>query len=599
MTGVAPTRPDPANSSRSIDMANTSHLLLTSLGTSPRETTYGLDGRTVRACFAPLALWQLLPESARPHRVVVLVTPEAGVAALPQFEQGAKALGLEVDPCDIPGGAPAADVAAFLRCAAECVPADSRVTLDVTHGLRHHAFLFYSLALYLRSLRGVQIEGAWYGLLEAGGGDTPRPIIDLRPALALADWFHAVRVFRERGTALPIAALVRPFAGASREDAKQAGNDPTLHASATAIEKVAEQLEKVSFAYESALPLELGCEAERLRRQLSSGLPGGLGDQVPLSGELSERIEEAAQVFAFGEPTGSGKWKTAVVLDDKELARQRRLIDLYLERDQLPLALGLMREWVVSWVVKHTGQPKDWLGRTERQAAEHKLGALAAYVRRGRKGELSIPQNEWGAFWNQLASLRNALHHHGMEEDEVKSAATTLASVREFWNDLPDTPFTPLGGGGGRLLVTPLGTRPGVLFSALRKSRPDTCIVVCSRQSEASVTEAARRAGFENAITSLVMDDPHAGVGEIETLIAGAEAELLQADSIDANLTGGTTVMGIAVQKLVDRAGKLDRPVRRFALIDRRPPAEQDAEPWVESDVYWLDRPGETSDADD
>ena len=38
-------------------------------------------------------------------------------------------------------------------------------------------------------------------------------------------------------------------------------------------------------------------------------------------------------------------------------------------------------------------------------------------------------------------------------------------------------------------------------------------------------------------------------------------------------MTGGTTLMGLIVQRLVEEAQKLDRTVRRFALIDRRLPS--------------------------
>ena len=47
--------------------------------------------------------------------------------------------------------------------------------------------------------------------------------------------------------------------------------------------------------------------------------------------------------------------------------------------------------------------------------------------------------------------------------------------------------------------------------------------------------------------------------------------------------------MGLIVQRLAEEAQKLDRPVRRFALIDRRPPAQQDNEPFVQGDCHWLD----------
>ena len=41
------------------------------------------------------------------------------------------------------------DTRQFLEIAADRIPSHCRLSLDVTQGLRHHAFLFYALALYL------------------------------------------------------------------------------------------------------------------------------------------------------------------------------------------------------------------------------------------------------------------------------------------------------------------------------------------------------------------------------------------------------------------------------------------------------------------
>ena len=79
------------------------------------------------------------------------------------------------------------------------------------------------------------------------------------------------------------------------------------------------------------------------------------------------------------------------------------------------------------------------------------------------------------------------------------------------------------------------------------------------------------------------------GFDEIDKAATQARQRLLDADEVIANMTGGTTLMGLVIQRLVEEAQRLDRPVRRFALIDRRTPAEQDSEPFVQGDDHWLD----------
>lgn len=570
--------------------ADSAHFLLTSLGLRCREATYELAGRRATAAFAPLALWQLLPAEARPRRVVVLASTGARKATFADFAGAAVGLGLEVERCDVPDGP--GEAAGLLACAAERIPPGCRLTLDVTHGLRHHAFLFYALTLYLTGLRGVTIEGVWYGMLESGTVVDPKPYLDLRPVLALGDWFHAVRAFREQGTALPIADLVRKVAEHLRAQAAGAGHDQALHRRARSIEALADNLRATSFAYESALALELGRAARLLTERVAGDAFVDLAPFVPLAGELVGTIREAAAPLAVGTaPPSKGKWKEAIPLGDDELARQRDLIARYLERGQFSLALGLMREWVVSWIVLHRGRPNQWLQRQERERAEQTLGALAAYAREPGAAALPAGTREWGRFWSQLTDLRNAMHHHGMGQDEVTSADPRLHAVRDFWTGIAHRPPPEFGGGRGRLLISAQGANAGALFSALRTSRPARCLVICSRESEDSVVEAARRAEFEGKVVPLVMSDPYAGSGEIAGLVRRAEEEILHADEVDANLTGGTTIMGIAVQELMERARALDRPTRRFALIDKRPRSEQYAEPWVQSEAYWLDGP--------
>lgn len=577
------------------------HLLLTSLGTSPRKTTYQLDKRNHTASFSPLALIALLPAEQRPDRIVALVTSTAADKALPTFEREAGDLGLEVERCDIPGGPTLTDTADLLEQAASRVPEGCRLTLDVTHGLRHHAFLFYSLGLYLRSLRGVKVEGVWYGMRESGQGEAPKPLVDLRPVLDLAEWFHAVRLFREQGVSRPIADLVEPLVGKVREAAKQGGNHRELHTIASGIDSFARNLREFSVAYESALPLELGRPAERLVKRLIASLPDELSAQVPLASELTCQIREAAEPLAFSTPPpGAGKWKNSIVLDEAELDRQRFLIERYLERDQLPLALGLMREWVVSRVVADAGANDEWLSRSIRMRAERRLGALASFrKRKPASPALTDEMHRWGRFWEDLGDLRNALHHHGMKEDAVvvDPKDGRLTRINEFWKDVRNVPFPTLGGGGGRVLITPQGGSPGVLFNALQAHRRevDRCLVICSEKSRPTVDEAVAQAGFAGEVLLLEMVDPHAGAGEIEGMLREGEEVLLGADEVIANMTGGTTMMGVAVQALVESAGRLDRHWRRFVLLDRRPPEEQRAKPWDTCEVHWLDKPEESA----
>lgn len=588
------------------------HILLTSLGTQAKSTTYEWGGQKATADLAPLALVQLLDQSQRPNHVVAMVTDGAGTTTWPVFEKGiCTALGFPPQSVLIPDGRNSDETREILEKVAKTIPEGTALTLDVTQGFRHFPFIFYALALYLTSLRGVEIRGAYYGMVETAD---PKPIIDLQPLLELPKWFHAVRMFRDQGTTEPIAQLIQPLANRLNEQVSElgkkigqlskCGDKAALKAdlverkksktkAANLIANPVDYLKKHAFAYESALPLELGKASQQLKASIGQLDPKKFDGLPPLVKELTNTIASVATESAFTTAPANGEWKKNVTLDNNELKRQAQMIDLYLERDQLPLAVGLMREWVVSWAILKCGDSCEigkWLGSKVRSRYERRLGALGAFARGGIT--ITDEQQKFGTFWNQLTdSLRNVLHHHAMREDALEQPPSSLKSVREFWNQLKvgkiDLPA--LGGGGGRLLLSPQGTRPGVLFSALKVTKPYRCLVVCSAKSASSIPCAVAHAEFKGTCEKIQLDNPLGGFDEIDDSAARVRQRLLDADEVVANMTGGTTLMGLVIQRLAEEAQRLDRPVRRFALIDRRPPAEQDSKPFVQGDHHWLD----------
>ena len=581
------------------------HILLTSLGKNAFQTTYEWSGEEATAELAPLALVEFLKRLSFPipNHVVAVVTKEAETGTWPTFQAGIGQLAdfnpVKIKMVKISNGIDRSEISEILESVAECIPEGAKLTLDVTHGLRHFPFIFYALVLYLKSLRSVEICGAYYGMVDAGPS---KPIIDLQPLLELPEWFHAVRMFRDQGTTMSIAALLQPLADRLNDEKGQlfrsgdrkAGQ--VLSAQASQVQSSVDWLQRYAFAYESALPLELEKAGRGLIDSIkklptidSAGLP-------PLVEELTSAIVAAAEKSAFKNPPSARKWKSNVALDKDELARQASMIDLYLERGQLSLAVGLMREWVVSWAIWKSGNTADvskWLNRGVRSLYERRLGAIGAFAANAAfKSTITKAQKEFGSFWNQLGdALRNVLHHHAMRVDAFEQRPTFLENVNNFWNGLREgrTELPALGGGKGKLLISPQGMRKGVLFSALNKAQPDTCLVICSATSADTILEAAKHAGFKGHIEQIELTDPIGGFNEINAIAKLAHSYLLYADEVIANMTGGSTLMGVIVQRLVEDAQKLDRPVKRFALIDRRSTEEQDSNPFVQGDSHWLD----------
>ncbi len=572
----------------------TQHILLTALGKEKRCTVYELHGSTVEEPLAPLALLRLLPQEARPNRVLALCTNVAKKTTWPTLADGVRTiLGIEAEPLDIPDGRTEDEIRQIVEIAAAAFPEGVKLTLDLTHGYRNIPFITYALALYLKSLHGIEIRGAYYGMVEGVTPGEPCPIVDLKPLLELPEWFHAVRVFRETGSTGPLAGLISPLAEVLRSEAKAAGDSRDLHQIAGNATKMRDGLNQFSFAYESGMPLELGKAATLLAESVRK-LPLAVTNRLPLSGGLAKLLQSELDPMAFASaPKWSGKWKTKVAIDEPELSRQATLIQSYFNRNQLPLAAGLLREWVVSWLLNRYGKSARWWSRDERKPVEQRLGALQAALATDVGPLLSDEQREWAQFWKNLSDLRNTIHHHGMREDALEAAPPTVAEIQDFWNRIKDgtTELPSLGGGRGTLLITSIGNSPGVLYSALLLAPPDRLLVLCSPQSESMIAEATHNAEYKGESVRIVVNDPYKGFGELPRIRNEAERSLFDADCVIANLTGGTTLMGLMIQQLVEASGRFSRPSRRFALIDQRPRAEQEAQPWVKSDSHWLDKP--------
>ena len=596
---------DPMN--LNYDLAETAdkphtHILLTSLGLNASENEYELRTKRETARLAPLALIPLLERLGlpKPNRAIAVVTEKVLKAkSWCIFRDGIKS---EIGPdCCLPikisDGSSADDIQEILKQVAEQVPEGADLTLDVTQGLRYLPFIFYALALYLKSLRDVTILGAYYGMVEGGEPDAVKPIVDLQPLLELPEWFHAVRMFRDLGTTTPMVRLAAPLVDNLQKSARCAHRaKPTvagkeIYEPFNQLNVVVDGLEQHAFSYESGLPLELGLADMRLVASLNNLNSQVLDVLPPLARELTGSIADAAKHSALGGKIGrKGRWKTSIKLDECELQRQARTIDLYVQRRQIPLAVGQMREWVVSWAALQKDMHSKWLDRDTRTRIERRLGALAAFVRK-KSATSTDEQKNFGNFWNELTDqFRNVFHHHGMRKEEVKSRA--LDRVLCFWNDLKngEVKFPELGGKGGKLLLSPQGSRQGVLFSALKQSEPCNCFVICCAGSADSVDRAVNEAGFSGDCVKFQLCDERAGFDEMDNVADVASDWLLNADEVVANMTGGTTLMRLIVQRLVEDAAKLDRPVRRFALIDRRTRKEQDSLPFVKSECHWLDR---------
>ena len=580
-----------------LDNTDCTHVLLTVLGTNANCALYTLEGRQFQATLAPVALLELLPQASRPERIFAICTPEAAEATWPTLveELGNRSRECELKRIDVPSGSESAHIDDFLQEVAGAIPANAELTVDVTHGFRHYSFLTYVAVQYLSALHGARVRGAYYGVLGQGLDDTS-PFLDLRPILELPRWTHALEVLRDTGSTLPMAEEIRrePYIG-GENGAQQLRRN------------IATELSHISESYLSGLPLELGRQSRLFRCQRLKPLKRLLArnHRLPLAGDLIERLDKILANFVLAELSPNRGWKKHVALSEAEMKRQAKTIDSLLKHGHTATALGLMNEWTVSWaVLRRDPEGHDWLDYQKvRRKATRALDAIRIIGEDNELNQdLTVEQRAFGVFWRDLTDLRNGFHHHGMRPRVLVGDNPTrsrLCDVQRYWYETlrscPDIKLTLGGAKGWRVLVSPIGMRPGVLFSALHVCRnadvePDICLVLCSDDTRKLIDDAISHANFKGVVKCLSFKDPFGGGRpEIERLTKMARKQFIGAESVLVNVTGGTTLMGLAAEDLANAARHLSCPVRRFGLIDRRPSARQDKDTFRVGESFWLD----------
>lgn len=177
---------------------------------------------------------QALAERLRPERLVILGTPgsmwdvfceslqsdgtalsdavdtdSVTQAQLQAFEDKAsETLGTECYLKLIPYGDDLAEQIEILKIMASNVQQSDRVSLDLTHGLRHLPMLGLLSAMYLQTARNANIEGLYYGALDRTK-DGITPVMQLSGLLEIADWLHALDGFNKTGNLAPFSKLLQ------------------------------------------------------------------------------------------------------------------------------------------------------------------------------------------------------------------------------------------------------------------------------------------------------------------------------------------------------------------------------------------------------
>ncbi len=578
------------------------HILIAALSVTPRPTKYALGDKVAEANQSPLALLQLLPEDRLPDEVIILCTSEIAKVQFPQFKEHIESgefsthitKPIRVSALDISDGKNEEEIWEILRCILKCVPENAYLTLDLTHGYRSFSFLYFTAALYLKALRNVGLISTFYGNVEIK--EEPKPLLDLSLILEMVEWFFATRIFRETGQANYIINLLEPF---TKIPEGVQGKDCMPYSQ---IRKLSEVFSKATSAYEQALPIEFGLEANRLHQLLEKDLPGHLMERMPLPEELFGQVKAFIEPYALSQINDNDK-KMKLFLDYTEINRQAALVDEYFGQGYINSATALMREWIVNVALFHQEHRQgkgiiagiDWLPYKKRRPIEYSLGLMMKFVQSKAKENGKVPLTEeqkWLAEkWDYITNKRNGLSHCGFKEDNVHLSLKAIEEIKEKWQELKDSIYMQekwelyKKQGEGMLLICALGNSKGSLYSALATLEPDYLFVILSDKTKGAINEILEKVNWQGELAVYCMEDPFAGFMEKKLASAEAEPLMAKAEEVVYNLTGGTTVM----QHVLNQITRKNKATKQVAFIDRRSLYEQHENPYVIGEMILLE----------
>lgn len=551
-----------------------------------RETTYRFGDRTKTTNFAQIAIGRCAIEPNEGLELVALLTDEAKENGA-QLKTDTEEEGWTFTKVGISTGKTEKEFWEIFESIGDHLQDGDDIVLDLTHGFRHLPALLLSSIQYYAARKKLNLLGIFYGAWDASeNGKTP--ILDLTPLYDLSEWAYGVRLLKDYQFSAPLGEMLDKVQRRSHQDTRPGASKLTR------LQSLGASLKKLEIPLVSGIPLESGFEANEALKKAQNA-EEELAGIAPMK-EPRRELKENLETFALQKPGG----KANVQLTIEELQRQSRLIEGYLKAKNLWAAANLLREWVISAVIFHSGDTENWLDYDKRrEPAGRKLGALSVWNKdEALRKALTENQRKLVGLWNSVSDRRNALAHAGMKVDmaELKPNAFRQAfdELRKklgdggFWNVETENKTKDMW------MISPLGTTPGALFTAIKKAEPSHLLIVTSEQGKGLMPEILREAEREDLEPRFViLDDPFNDFEEAEDLIGNLRREhgldWIRAKKLVVNLTGGTTCLGWTAGRIGETLVKMSLKPRTVACIDRRHPDEQKRDPYKEGEMQEIE----------
>jgi len=416
------------------------------LGLGTKETTYLIDDMQVRTRFTPVAI----VKAYKPKELMLFLTKEAKKAHLAEVVRAVKEFSpkTSVRIVDINTPSNEREVWELFETIATHIEKSDRIIFDLTHAFRHTVLISFLAILYLKEVKGVEIERIFYGLHT---NDLFTPVIDLTSAVVVVDWLYSTREYMNYARGENLADLMR-------------GVNKRLHLQKEIETGVIRTMGSLIDVYSKAMRYGLVPITMEKANTISEKLPEFEENLKKVREPLWPVVESLHEVTQFlGDYTGP--LSIALVETIHKISEEQ------LKRGYPAKSLESMRENMVNLVLLIMGRHdskyiEDWLEWDGVRATASRI--LTGMELEEANEEFDRPelydvvtqeiasigiQAKLLSLWSRIKSIRNPLAHAGMTKervdvkDVVKSANSALENfqiiLEKFKERYPSSPSPP------------------------------------------------------------------------------------------------------------------------------------------------------------
>lgn len=526
-----------------------------------REAIYDLP-RTIRSPYFSVSL----AANLRPDRISIYVTEQSEVAHYKRFLAEMERNGLDVSsvqPVRIPTGSTIQEVWEIFDTVIATVKPGEELAFDITYSFRFMPAIAFLSVIYLRAAKGIRLNDLYYAAYQKELEVIP--VWRLSGFVDILDWLEGVSAFTGYGDAAPFGGKLREIQGRIRRE----NQDGPIE-----LQRMGDMLYAI---------------AEGLRLGRPQSVSRAVGEFQHTYGEHGERRAALDRELQ--------KWAKPLTLLSEKLINDflplhgdgpvtyMNMADWFVRNGYPISALTLMREAMVSYCILRTdGSLHDELDKDRRRAAENEMNSF----------EGCFPEHPVSRTWTGLRDLRNDAAHSGFRENPCsprrfeERTKRILQEVREIMRDESYwKAFDEMKHLERTVLITPLGTSPGTLYSVLRHNPADQVVVLTSHEGAAGIEEVKKTAGFAGKMSVVLVDDPFRCFDTGPILEKCRKSITMPPPyQLTVNVTGGTTALQLAAQAVY----RLHRgPKKMIAVVDPRPVVKQKEEAYQLGEAFVIE----------